>query len=82
MSPRKRGEREKEDIGVEWRCYYCKQVLGVSSLGEGAKLGKCPKCGRMQTGKGITIIDGEITNYLKDAERKLKDEERLRSSRD
>ena len=80
MSPKKSSKKKSNE--VEWVCYYCGHSFGKSVLGQGAKLGKCPACKRLQSGSGIAVVDEEISKYLRNAEKKLKDEERLRSSRD
>jgi len=71
--------KSRKELETEWRCYYCGTSFGVTGKFEGAKLGKCPKCGAEQVGSGVTIITKETEEYLRKLERRLKDQERLRS---
>ena len=68
-----------KEMETEWVCYYCGNLLGIGGRLEGAKLGKCPTCGAEQVGPGVTIITKDTKAFLRKLERRLKDEERLRS---
>lgn len=63
-----------KEMEIEWICYYCGSSLGVGSMLEGAKLGKCSTCGSEQVGSGVTIITKETKKFLRKLERRLKDE--------
>jgi len=58
---------------THWFCYYCGTYLGTTS--GGAKLGKCPVCGKEQVGSGIDVLSKENIQFLRRLEKRKKEQQ-------